>query len=332
MERESAAARAELRETPEKRTPEGMRALLARAPDGVVLRAALAMPRGRARGTVLLLQGLGEYVERHYELIADLLRRHLAVLTFDWRGQGLSQRLLRDRRKVHARSFAEYDMDMETVVRRLLFPDCPPPYFAIGISMGGHMLLRASWRHVWFERGVLVSPMVRIRPPRLPEGFWRGFLRLGHLAGLSSLFFPGVRQRLVSPDDFADNPLTSDSERFAREARFLAMHPDVGVAGPSIGWVRAALASIDEFSAWVEAGGEPRWPMLALAARRDALVDSEATWNLARKVGGISCVFLHQARHDINMERDDARALFLEALEHCFLSSDESTARKSAAA
>jgi lysophospholipase len=46
----------------------------------------------RARGTVVLLQGRNECIEKYYETIEHFTRRGLWVATFDWRGQGLSDR------------------------------------------------------------------------------------------------------------------------------------------------------------------------------------------------------------------------------------------------
>ena len=51
------------------------------------------------RGTVLLLNGRKEYLEKYHETICDLNDRGFAVVSFDWRGQGLSDRLLPDRNK-----------------------------------------------------------------------------------------------------------------------------------------------------------------------------------------------------------------------------------------
>ncbi len=47
-----------------------------------------AMPR---RGTVCLFGGRAEFIEKYFEVIADLRRRGFAVATMDWRGQGGSQ-------------------------------------------------------------------------------------------------------------------------------------------------------------------------------------------------------------------------------------------------
>src|ERR1700704_3910239 len=119
--------------------------------DGVSLRfARWAPPLGR-RGTVCLFQGRSEFIEKYFEMVRDLRARGFAVATFDWRGQGLSDRALRDPFKGHVGNFSEYDTDLATFMQDLVLPDCPPPHFAIGHSAGASVLIRAAHRGKrWF--------------------------------------------------------------------------------------------------------------------------------------------------------------------------------------
>ncbi len=307
-----------LLETAHKRKPAALQPLLLRTPDGVELRCATARPQGSARGTVLILPGRGDYIERHYDTIAEMLQRRLAVAIFDWRGQGLSQRFSRNRLKGHVRSFNDYDTDLHTVMRELVLPDMPAPCFAFAVSMGGHVLLKASFRHLWFERAMLISPMVDL-PQHPRRALLERLARSTPLLGVSRAFFPLLPRRLLHPRDFPGNALTSDRLRFLREAHFLKEYPEVGIAMcPTFGWLRAALKSIDELRGMVAAGGEPRWPLHAVAAARDALVDAEALRRLTRQVGNIKATFLHKARHDITIENDENRALMWSAFDSFF--------------
>ncbi|WP_204328396.1 alpha/beta hydrolase, partial [Stenotrophomonas maltophilia] len=74
------------------------------------LRAAYWWPTGRvgAKGTVCLLQGRAEFIEKYYETIGDLRRRGFAVVAFDWRGQGESARDVADPHKGHVGRFGHY--------------------------------------------------------------------------------------------------------------------------------------------------------------------------------------------------------------------------------
>jgi alpha-beta hydrolase superfamily lysophospholipase len=74
----------------------------------------------------------------------NLRRRGFAVAVMDWRGQGHSSRQLPDPRKGHVASFAEYEIDVETFMQRVVIPHCPPPYVALAHSMGGAVMLRVA--------------------------------------------------------------------------------------------------------------------------------------------------------------------------------------------
>src|SRR6187431_1557143 len=80
---------------PSNPVPEGARVGTFKTSDGVKLRYAL-FPKGPGapKGTICLVHGRTEFIEKYFETIADFQSRGFAVATFDWRGQGGSQRLI----------------------------------------------------------------------------------------------------------------------------------------------------------------------------------------------------------------------------------------------
>jgi alpha-beta hydrolase superfamily lysophospholipase len=78
--------------------------------DGVSLRFARWAPPPGRKGTVCLFQGRSEFIEKYFETVRDLRTRGFAVATLDWRGQGMSDRALRNRRKGYVRSFSQYQI------------------------------------------------------------------------------------------------------------------------------------------------------------------------------------------------------------------------------
>ena len=59
------------------------------------------------RGIVVLLGGRSEFIEKYSETVDQLLVRKLDVVTFDWRGQGLSDRLLPNRYKGYVETYED---------------------------------------------------------------------------------------------------------------------------------------------------------------------------------------------------------------------------------
>ena len=105
--------------TPDNPIPPGAIVESLHAVDGLRLRAARWTPSRRVRGTVALFPGRAEFIEKYFETIGQLLDRGFSVAALDWRGQGLSERALSDRRKGYVRDFSEYDTDLETFMREI---------------------------------------------------------------------------------------------------------------------------------------------------------------------------------------------------------------------
>ena len=137
------------------------------------------------------------HVERHLRaVISEGSRRSVAAL--DWRGQGLSERALADRRKGYVRDFAEYEIDLETFMREIVLPDCPPPLFAIGHSTGATVLIRAAHRgRHWFDRMVLTAPLIALGGVDYSMGAGWLIVRALRLVGLGRMYVPRTDTSIV---------------------------------------------------------------------------------------------------------------------------------------
>ena len=94
-------------------------------------------------GTVVLLTGRGEFIEKYAsEVIGELLQRGFAVAALDWRGQGLSDRPLPEHDAGHIDTFATYIADLRLFLDTIVAPDAAQPVMTVCHSMGGHIVLR----------------------------------------------------------------------------------------------------------------------------------------------------------------------------------------------
>ncbi len=288
-----------------------------RTSDGVDLRfARWPSPQGR-KGTVCLFTGRGEQIEKYFETVRDLRARGFAVATIDWRGQGGSSRLLANPRKGHVGAFSEYDGDLALFMKEVVLPDCPPPFLALGHSMGANVLLRNAARPgSWFERMILVSPMISLADQRVgyPQSLVRAYAEIGCLLGFGRSYIKGGSDAIVEQGPFDGNLLTSDRERWFRNKAVLDAEPALGLGSPTVGWLRAAyrsmaLVSSDGFAASV------RVPMMVFVAGKDEIVSARAGEDFAvgLKVG--THVLLPSARHEILQEADPIRLRFWAAFD-----------------
>src|SRR5690606_1819188 len=146
------------------------------------------------------------------------------------------------------RNFAQYAMDLDTIMEQVVLPDCPPPYFVLGHSMGGAVAIRACHDgRRWFERVVLSAPMLAIPPTRF-SGMAGPMAPAMRWLGRGGAYIPGGDQQPSGPEDFGGNVLSSDPVRFARNLAILAEGPDLALWPPTIAWAYAALRQMRDFS------------------------------------------------------------------------------------
>lgn len=275
-----------------------------------MLRAMRAIPEN-PRGTFVILGGRGDFIERYFETARELMERGFAVAVLDMRGQGGSQRPKHNPYRDRTRSFAGFDEDVRTLMEDLVIPSCPEPYFALGHSTGAHVLLRLLRTRKWFARAILVSPLVEIIYGPWPRPVAWLLLNTMWFTGLAHFFLPGVRKKPMGRADFPGNPLTSDQRRWERDSATLEIAPQLGLGGPTFGWLGAARSSI----ARIRRMRKSTAPVLIVAAGADRVVGNEGIRRLARKVPGVALTFIPDARHEILGESDMVRRQFLAALD-----------------
>lgn len=289
---------------------------------GVRLRYAIGRgPAGMtSRGTVLLLQGRNEAIEKYYETIGDLNARGFTVATFDWRGQGGSGRGTFLPGVGHVTSVEDYADDLERVLREVVMDRCAPPYAVLAHSMGGLVALAASVRlsaHV--ERIALIAPLVALPGSaglRRFQGFVAGAL---HWCGLG--FLPVRPARRIDPSEpFAGNVLTTDPARFERNRSLRAAAPWLTVEGVSASWLRAALKAMRRLD-HSDRIARLDLPALFLLPGDDRVVSAAAAERLAWRMRCGHSIRIAGARHELLQEADRFREPALGAIETFFAES-----------
>lgn len=222
--------------------PPGGRAAWLHAADGVRLRAAHWPAQGKGRGTVLLLPGRSEYAEKYGRAAAHLARRGYDTLALDFRGQGLADRLLPDRRVGHVGDFAEYQLDVRALVALADGWGLPGPRFLLCHSMGGTIALRALIEGLAVSACAFTAPMwgIRIAPSLRPLAI--ALAGMSRLARREAQFVPTTGPGTYVLDfPFRNNMLTTDPEMWDWMASHLLACPELALGGPSLGWLHAAL-------------------------------------------------------------------------------------------
>lgn len=281
--------------------------------DKLRIRTANWHPDRPARGTVLILQGRAEFVEKYHEVVGELVSRDFAVVAFDWRGQGASGRSIADGHKGHVERFEDFRHDVEAVTASVL-PDMPRPVVGLAHSMGGCIALTAA-AEGWLptDRLVAAAPMIGLSVVKRPAMI-RVLARLLRLLGLGRRSVPGGELRSISLLPFEGNRLCGDPVRYARNAALAGALGTGAIGAPTIGWLDAAFRAMARFRARGYAA-RVAMPTLMVAAGQDPVCSTPAIELFARGLPAGSLVVIPGARHEILMESDAIRDLFWSAFD-----------------
>lgn len=288
-------------------------------PDGSRMRTMVWSPdhaSAPCRGTIVLASGRTEFIEKYFEVIALFLERGFAVATFDWRGQGLSERMLDDPRKGHVDQFSTFDTDFIAFMKEVVEPLMPEPYFGVGHSMGGNLMLRAGHNLPNRFAGIVLSaPMLGLNVGSpFQEKVTRWLVSFLNLLGKHASFAPGSGPTAVDEEAFEENVVTSDPVRHARQQSVVSKTPSLGLGGPTVGWVHQAFKSVDEIA-------DPAYlakittPVLLFEAGADKLVRGGSIRQIADGLPKGEYVLVEGAEHEILMEQDQYQQVFWTAFD-----------------
>lgn len=277
--------------------------------DGWQVRTAIWAAADLARGSILLLNGRGDFIEKYAETLNDLVDTGWGVASFDWRGQGLSGRLGGAPEKGHCASFDPWLSDLGELIAWFR-SEAPGPHFAIGHSMGGHLLLRhLGLRAGDFVRVALLSPMLgMLAPPWGPRAAAvaaRTMTRLGRGGDYVAGGGPRIK---AAPGSARQRLLTSDPERYADEAWWADADPGLSMGSATWGWLKAAFASLGALHRQL---ARVATPTLILIPQHDRLVDNAATRAAAQRVPDARVEIIAGAGHELLREADARRAAVL---------------------
>jgi lysophospholipase len=307
------AANAPLMGVPGASSPPGGMGEWFRGAGGLRLRAAFWRPSALVaetpRGTVVLSPGRTEPIEKYFEVIGNFLARGFCVLAHDWRGQGLSARLLPDRMKGHARAVEEFLDDYARLIEAFE-TRMPKPWIMVGHSMGAALnLLSLQADETRFDAALLSAPMLRITTGKRSMWSVRLATRWNLRHGKAGDY---VLDDMDDPFDhtFAKDALTSDEGRYELWRQQLYACPHLAVAGPTWGWLAFALDA-GERALKPKALKRVKTRVTVVQAADDTRVWKSTNRWAAKRLAHGRYVEVEGARHEVIMETDDLRAHFL---------------------
>jgi lysophospholipase len=255
------------------------------------------------KGDLLFLGGRSDMIEKYLEPMDHWTRRGWSVVSFDWRGQGGSGRLLAESSAGHSRDFGIWvddlaafwaDWNVGKQGRRV----------AVAHSMGGHLLLRAMVeRKIMPDKAALVSPMLGLNTGMMPSAVGRIIANAASAIGLAEQ--AAWKSNIHSPSRQAR--LSHDADRIADELFWLERDPSLALGSPTWNWIAQAYRSTRNLEHHPDLD-RMTVPTLLLATTTDRLVSPAA---IRRVAGRLPHATLHfygaEAAHEILREADGVR-------------------------
>jgi lysophospholipase len=251
------------------------------------------------RGTVLLFPGRTEYVEKYGRTARVLAEAGYHTLAIDWRGQGMADRMLEERRTGHVHVFEDYQRDVAAMVALADQMALPGPRHLIGHSMGGCIGLRAVMDGLDVASCVFTGPMwgIRIANPVRPAAW--ALSRMSKSVGLSHLFAPGTgADSYVASAQFADNLLTTDPAMWDYMRRQVMAIPELQLGGPSLHWLHEALMETRALNR----RASPDLPCLTFCGSNERIVDTDRIRSRMARWPGGTLEIIEGGEHEVMME------------------------------
>ena len=251
-------------------------------------------------GTVFVFPGRADYIEKYGGLANFCLSNNLNVIAIDWRGQGLSERLLDDKNIGHIEDFKNYQNDVEVIIKEAKDASLVKPWIIFAHSMGGLIGLRTLHDNPVFEKVVFTSPMWGIQMPPILKSGASIIMSLISLIGKMETYAPTTSpETRILNEEYEFNKLTSDIRNFKLLRQQLIQHPDLQIGGPSSAWVSAALDEIE-----FQIGKEPPiTPALCFLGEKEEIIDNLAVREFCKNWDSCDLISIPDAKHDLLMEK-----------------------------
>ena len=289
------------------KAPDGINAYFVIMDDGIKIRVCYWInKKNNCRGTILLQQGHNEFIEKYYETIQEFMDRDYSVISFDWRGQGMSDHQIDDIHKAFIKDFKRHDLDLKYILEEIIEENFPKPLIGIGHSMGGCLMLSAFHDHEKkFDLGILSAPMLGFKN----EKFLKVASSLMNFFKKDTDYLLGSRPNMGIETPFELNDLTTDKKRYERIQKLVKMKPSIRLWGVTNSFAKSVNRrfKVIRNDQWIS---KIKTKILIFNSVNDRVVDGDKTAKLAKKIVNCKTINLIGMEHEIFMEKDEFREKF----------------------
>jgi lysophospholipase len=273
--------------------------------------------------SIVLVTGRSESYLKYKELAFDLHQQGYNVFIIDHRGQGLSQRLLRDKQKGYVKNFDDYAHDLKQFIDEIVITSCvdnsieetlQKPHL-LAHSMGGAIAVRMMQLYPnLVKSAVLTSPMIAVNNGNVPDWLAQTIIytgdKLNSWFGNEANYFIGQTGFTHTP--FVDNGLSQSSIRYQAFVDVYLHNKEIQLGGVTTHWLKEALIAKDNIFSNLH---KLTAPILMMQSGSDTIVSNEAQNTFCQKLhqhNPTSCpdgipFTINNAFHELLFEKDEYR-------------------------
>jgi lysophospholipase len=295
------------------KAPKGIKSYFVKMDDGINLRVChWKVNLKETNGTIFLQQGHNEFIEKYFETIQGFIDRKYSVITFDWRGQGMSDHQLKDIHKAYIKDFKRHDEDLKYILQKVIGNNFPEPLIGIGHSMGGCIMLSAFHDHPnRFSQGILSAPMLGFKN----ESLLRTTSSLMNFFKKDTDYLLGSKPNMGKETPFEENDLTTDEHRYRRILKLIRQKPNIRLWGVTNGFAKAVNKKFKKIrqKGWAES---INLKILIINNTQDQVVSSDKIKKMQKRLPNSQMINFDSTKHEIFMEKDIYRKDLWNSIDH----------------
>ncbi|MBL0710125.1 MAG: alpha/beta fold hydrolase [Colwellia sp.] len=265
-----------------------------------------------ARKCLIISSGRSESYLKYKELSFDLFNQGYNLFLLDHRGQGLSERTLKNPRKGHVENFQYYVDDFAYFVKNIVTPNCQHKPYILAHSMGAAITARYLQDFPNTIQAVLLSsPMFGFNEGNIPKFIAKSVIKI--IAQVNQWFdstpwyFFGHKDFIHK--SFASNQLTHSLLRYQIFTDLYQETPNIQLGGVTTQWIATSLIALKEIFANIN---KITTPTLIVQAGNDNIVNNQAQNDFCQQLHALqpqSCpsnkpLVIEGAYHELFFERD----------------------------
>ena len=270
--------------------------------------------------SIVLVTGRTESYLKYQELAFDLYHQGYNVFIIDHRGQGLSQRLLKNKQKGYVTNFDDYAHDLKQLIDEVVVSNStdrllPKPHL-LAHSMGGAIAVRMMQLYpTLVKSAVLTSPMIAVNNGNIPNWLGKAIINIGDKLNAwfsdEANYFMG--QTGFKNVTFADNELCQSEVRYQIFVDIYNKNKAIQLGGVTTHWLKEAIIANSNIFANLD---KLITPILVMQSGSDTIVSNEAQNAFCQQLHKKNSTYcpedkpftINNALHELMFEKDQYRS------------------------